>query len=192
MTNGIPAGLALVERRFDQAMSIIVYVSGALFLLLSFYISFDVIGRRFTGFYSGVSDDMSSYVMAVSSTWSLAYALRSDRHVRVDVLMPVFPARLRAFLDLAAILTTGIFAAMLAIYSWKLTVQSYEIGARAVSLLQAPLFIPQGMMAVGFTLLLLQSALLVMTSSLRLAAGEYPRRVSTHELPSSASEESEG
>ena len=137
------------------------YLAGLNFLLISIFITVDVLGRRFVGISSAVTDEMGGYALVFGSTLALAFAMATGAHVRIDVLLPKFPRRLRAILNYVAYLAMTMFAAMLANYSWKLAWESWETDARAMSFLRTPVCWPQGIMALGFTLLAVQAGLML-------------------------------
>jgi TRAP-type C4-dicarboxylate transport system permease small subunit len=157
----VPPWLIALEGASSVISTAMAYLSGAAFLLLSFYITYDVLGRRYGFTYSGVTDEMSGYVLAVAGTGGLAYALRIGAHVRIDLLIPMMPRKARAILNLGNIALIGLFAGQLAYYSWLSAIESFEIGARGISLLQAPLAIPQSLMAAGLTALALQAVVIL-------------------------------
>jgi TRAP-type C4-dicarboxylate transport system permease small subunit len=147
------------------------YVAGASLLLASFYITGDVLGRRFFGVSSKVTDEFGGYALAIGGMWALAFALTTGAHVRIDVLLPHLPGRLQSVLHYAAIVAMALFASVLAFYTWKLAIESFTTDARAMSFLRTPLFAPQGALALGFTLLTLQAAVIIavgVADSLRL------------------------
>jgi len=133
------------------------YACGALFLLLAFYTTADVIGRRYGGPFSGVTDEMGGYALALGFSWALAYTLHTGGHVRVDILLPLVSARVRRVLDALAMALMAIFAATVSVYLWKLVGSSYAIGATGHSIIQTPQWVPQGLMAAGYSLLALVS-----------------------------------
>ncbi len=133
------------------------YAAGAVLLLASFGITLDVLGRRFAGISSGATDEFGGYALAVGGMWALAFALTTGAHVRIDVLLPRFPPRMRALLNYAAMVAMAFFAAVLAYYTWKLAIESFVTDARAMSFLRTPLFLPQGCLALGFTALAAQA-----------------------------------
>ncbi len=67
-----------------------------------------LVGSGFT--FSG-SDEISGYLFAVGTSWSMAHVLVTRGHVRIDVLYGMLSARTRAWLDLVAMLLLGIFVA---------------------------------------------------------------------------------
>jgi TRAP-type C4-dicarboxylate transport system permease small subunit len=138
------------------------YLAGLVLLLASFYITADVIGRKFMGVSSRATDEFGGYALAIGGLWALAFALTSGAHVRIDVLMPHLPRALRGFLNYLALVLMAAFASVVTWYAWKLTVESFTTDARAMSFLRTPLFVPQGCMALGFTLLALHGAAILL------------------------------
>jgi TRAP-type C4-dicarboxylate transport system permease small subunit len=155
----------------DRAATAMAYLAGAVLLLASFYITFDVLSRRFAGVSSGATDEFGGYALAVGGAWALAFALTTGSHVRIDVLLPHLPRRLQSLLNYAAIVAMAFFASVLTYYMWKLTLESFGTAARAMSFLRTPLFLPQGCLALGFTLLAVHAAVIFLVGvvqSLRL------------------------
>lgn len=142
------------------------YLSGLNFLLISAFITLDVLGRRFVGISSAVTDEMGGYALVFGSTAALAFAMATGAHVRIDVLLPKFPRRLQAILNYVAYAAMAAFAALLAYYCWKLAFESWETDARAMSFLRTPTCWPQGIMAFGFTMLGVQAALTLVVALL--------------------------
>ena len=142
----------------DRIANAMAYASGALFILLAFYLTVDVIGRKFFHVSTAVSDEYGGYALAVGGMWALAYTLRSGGHVRIDVLLPYLPRRIRALLDYAALACMTFFASLLTVYCWSLAIDSFTTDGRAMSFIRTPLFAPQGLMAVGFSVLSLEAA----------------------------------
>jgi TRAP-type C4-dicarboxylate transport system permease small subunit len=92
--------------------------------------------------------------------------MATGAHVRIDILLPKFPRRLRSVLNYVAYFAMTAFAAMLAHYSWKLCIESFETDARAMSFLRTPIGWPQGIMAFGFTMLAVQAGLMLASTLL--------------------------
>ena len=160
----IEAACRLAHRLLDGLNVVAVamgYLAGLNFLLISIFITVDVLGRKFVGISSAVTDEMGGYALVFGSTAALAFAMATGSHVRIDILLPKFPRRLRAILNYVAYLAMVLFAAMLANYSWKLAIESWETDARAMSFLRTPVCWPQGVMAFGFSLLAIQAAVML-------------------------------
>lgn len=144
--------LRAIEDRLVTGMA---YFCGALFLLLAFYTALDVFGRRYLGVFSGVTDEIGGYALALGASWALAYTLRAGGHVRVDVLFPHLSATVRKVLDAAAMAVMAVFAATVSVFLWKLVASSFAIDATGHSIIHTPQWIPQAMMAAGYSMLTL-------------------------------------
>jgi TRAP-type C4-dicarboxylate transport system permease small subunit len=144
----------------DHVSLAMAYLAGVVLLVASFYITLDVLGRRFMGVSSGATDEFGGYALAVGGMFGLAFALTTGNHVRIDILLPYLPPRLRSLLNYAAMAAMGFFAAAAAYYTWKLAIESFATDARAMSFLRTPLFAPQGCLALGFSLLAVQAAII--------------------------------
>lgn len=160
-----------LQRVVDLLATGMAYFSGILFLLVAFYTTADVIGRRF-GVFSGVTDEVGGYVLVVGAMWGLAFALKRGAHVRIDVLLPAMPPRLRFLMDALALVSMGLFSCVLALYSWRMALQSWEIKARALGLLRTPLYIPQFLMAFGLSVLVLEVLAILVVALLKRRASD--------------------
>jgi TRAP-type mannitol/chloroaromatic compound transport system permease small subunit len=151
------ASIQHVKRVMDTLFLLTGYMSGILFTILAFFITYDVIARKW-GHVLGipttrVTDEISGYIMALAVTWGFAYTLRTEGHVRIDVLLPYLPPRLRRVMDFIAMWSTGFLACLFAWKVWLLVVDSWQTGMRSSTYLLTPLWIPQGILGVGFNFL---------------------------------------
>ena len=137
------------------------YVGGAVLLLISFLITADVLARKFLGVSSALTDEFGGYALVVGGLWALAFCLTTGAQVRIDILLPHLPPRVRAALDYAALALLVAFAAIVAWYSWKLALESFQTDARAMSFLRTPLGVPQACMAIGFSLLAIHGVVML-------------------------------
>jgi len=152
-----PSATARLHRIVGVFTDRMALASGGLFLLLSAYIGADVTSRYWFGFSTAASDEIGGYALAVGGALAMAHALRAGAHVRIDVLLPHLPARVRALLSWAAMALMAAFAIVLTTALWRLALDSYEADARAVSYLRTPLVLPQGLMALGVTVLSIEA-----------------------------------
>lgn len=155
-----------LQRAADVLAGGMALASGAAFLLLAAYLVVDVSARYFLGVSTAAADELSGYALGAGGMFALAHALRAGAHVRIDVLLPHLPGRIRAALDHAAMTLMAAFASTLAVALWGLAIDSYQIDARALSHLRTPLVLPQALMALGVTMLGLQAVLLVLGAAL--------------------------
>jgi TRAP-type C4-dicarboxylate transport system permease small subunit len=153
--SSVERAIARITAAEDAVLTGMAYLCGALFLALSVYTALDVIGRRYFGLFSGVTDEIGGYALALGGSWAFAYALKAGGHVRVDILLPRLSSSARTRLDAAAMLIMAVFAGTVSVFVWKLAASSYDVGATGHSIIQTPQWIPQALMATGYTVLAL-------------------------------------
>lgn len=171
------AGLQTIKRRLDTFFLWTGYMAGILFALLAFFITYDVLARKW-GYALGipttrVTDEISGYIMALAVTWGFAYTLRTDGHVRIDVLLPHLPPRLRRGVDFIALVSTGFLACLFAWKVWTLVLDSWQSDMRSSTYLLTPMWIPQGILGIGFSFLAIAA---VFTPVCELVEGIMLRR----------------
>ena len=94
-------------------------------------------------------------MLAVAATWGFSFALRTGAHVRIDVMFPYMARRVKTAVDVLAQLLMAAFAAIVAWKIWTLVADSLQSDMRSSTYLLTPLYIPQGILGVGFSLLAL-------------------------------------
>lgn len=153
--------IQVYRERLDRFLIQTGYVSGAFFALTAFFITYDVLARKW-GYLLGlpttrVTDEISGYILVLAGTWGMAYTLGTGSHVRIDVLLPFMPPKLRLLMDVVANGLMGFFALVVSWKSWYLVVDSIDTGITSSTYLLTPLYIPQTILALGFSLLTLTS-----------------------------------
>src|SRR5688572_28604945 len=138
-----PGPMHKLSRAINAIGRVLAYYSGAAFFVLSLYITYDALARYFGFYYTGISDEISSYVLGVAGVWGMAYGVQVGAHVRIDLVINHAGPWLRRALDMFAGGVTMLFAALLALYSWAQAAEAYELGTRSITVLRAPLAIPQ-------------------------------------------------
>lgn len=160
-----------LKQVIDRITEFMAYLGGACFLMLSLYITFSALGRYTGAYFSESGDDVSAFVLAGASTWAMAYALRVNGHVRIDVVFSALPGRWRDAFATVSYALTGLFAGLLAVYGWRLAFSSLKLGTVSISMIQTPLYIPQAIVAFGFSMLTLEAILLTGVSFARQLSG---------------------
>jgi TRAP-type mannitol/chloroaromatic compound transport system permease small subunit len=157
-----------VNRAMERALLWTGYLAGGLFMFLAFFITYDVLARKWGSALgiptTRVTDEISGYFLVLAATWGFAYTLRTEAHVRIDVLLPYMPRWLRTLVDF---LTLALTAFLSWIFSWKIWVlmlDSLDTGIRSSTYLLTPLWFPQGILWVGFTLLAVTALVMAVTS----------------------------
>lgn len=156
----------------ETAARYAVYASGALTIGSVLLISYDVITRKLFGWSLGGSDEISSYVFAISTTWSLAYATLQRAHVRVDLLYQYLPVRISALLDWLSLVMLGVFMAYLTYYGYDVFASSISQNSHANTPLGTPLAVPQGLWFAGLLFMCVVLALMLLRASIALVTGD--------------------
>jgi TRAP-type C4-dicarboxylate transport system permease small subunit len=147
------------------------WFGGLIVALAAFVISIDVVLRKLFSVTLGGASEVSGYVLAVSTSWSLALALLDRVHVRIDTLYALLPIRVCALLDILGLVVFMVFAGFVTWQGWILFAQSAELGSRALTPLETPLAIPQFLWLLGFAFFFVVMALLLARALAALATG---------------------
>ena len=142
--------------------------AGWLFVLCALFVTFDVLARKFLGFSSQSTTELSGYMLGVGIAWGLAGALDARTHVRIDILIQKVPPRWRGYLHWLALASLAVFAGFLVYGAWHTTMESWDFKATDNSLLKTPLIIPQGLWLFGIGVFGVMAALRVLEVALLL------------------------
>jgi TRAP-type mannitol/chloroaromatic compound transport system permease small subunit len=155
-------------RLVDRLFAWPAYLAGALYVTLAFFVTYDVLARKWGSFVglptTRVTDEISGYMLALAATWGFAYTLRTDAHVRVDVLFPYMARQVRAVVDFLALVLMALFASIISWKIWTLAFDSLESDVRSSTYMLTPLYIPQGILGVGFSLLALAALVMAVAT----------------------------
>ena len=147
------------------------YAAGWGFILCSVFITFDVLARRFAGFSSQATTELTGYALAFGISWALAHALTMRAHIRIDVLINYLPDRLRYGMHLLSLAALLVFMGFIAMGAYDLVDESVLFNATDISVLRTPLWIPQGLWAFGIAVFVVLIALMLVESLLLVLAG---------------------
>lgn len=107
-------------------------------LLCAGVVFVDIILRQF-GSSLGGTDEIAGYVMAIATSWGMAYALLELGHVRIDLLRGRVNKTGRVLFDvLSMTLLTGTVV-LIAIKAWPVLERSIQNASRANTPLETPL-----------------------------------------------------
>ena len=173
----MPARAALkavgrVNRLIDMLARWMTRCAGWLFVLCALFITFDVLARKFLGFSSQSTTELSGYMLGVGIAWGLAGALEARTHVRIDILIQKVPPRWRGYLHWLALASLVVFAGFLLYGAWHTTMESWDFKATDNSLLKTPLVIPQGLWLIGIGVFGAMAALRLLEVALLLPKGD--------------------
>ncbi len=118
--------------------------------------------------------EYSTYFTAIVIFCGAAYTLRTGGHVRVSLLSTSVPPRAAYAIDILCTLIAVALAALLAYAMTELALRSLIAGSKSPTIVATPLVVPQGGVAVGAIVLLLQ----LIARLVRLFTGQPPEDTS--------------
>lgn len=126
-------------RRINDGIAI---AAGLILLLTVGYILTDIVGRRFgTGL--GGTEEYAGYVMAITTSWAMAYALTRLAHVRIDLVRAKLRPMGQVAMDVLALWALAATAIFIGIKAWPVFARSWRLDSAANTPLETPLWIPQ-------------------------------------------------
>ena len=140
------------------------WIAGFCYLLITALICFDIFARKFLGFSTESTTELTGYLMAVGMSWGLAGTLFERGHVRIDVLVQRMPLRVRVWLHLASLLALLVSTGFYVYGAVSIAHDSFAFNATDLTTLRTPLVLPQGLWAAGFVLLLLAALAMALRS----------------------------
>ncbi len=132
-------------------------LSSICIVIITVFILAEIIARRFFNYGFLFVLEVSSYLLAVSWFLSSAYTLRTDGHIRVNVLTNILKTeRAAKLLDIFATLIGIIITLFIFLAVFRLTSDSFFLKKTSFSALRAPLYVPQLFITIGMLVMLLQ------------------------------------
>lgn len=119
------------------------------------------------------SDEISGYLFAVGTSWSLAHALVTRGHVRIDAVYGGLSPAVRAWLDLVALLCLALFVGALVERAFDVATTSLFEWNRSNTNLRIPLALSQIPWMLGIVLFFVTIAVAIVRSLLMLLRGDY-------------------
>lgn len=145
-------------------------LGGGIVLLCAFAISFDVLTRSLFGATYLESFELGRYAFAISVAFGFAYALTTEAHIRIDAIYRLMPKPAQIVLDLLALVSIALLAALMTYYGYSLVHESLELGVRSATSLRVYMWIPQALWLIGLIWFTVSAWWLVFRFVLRLLA----------------------
>lgn len=138
-----------IERVIARISLWMARIGGFLLLGAAFLVAVEVVGRSSRLFIVSIGTELSSYILAIAATWSLAHIVFERGHVRVDFLAQRVPPALRAVLDLLALASLALVGAFLTFGAAEMLSTSLRLSSRSNTTLGMPLSVPHGLWTFG-------------------------------------------
>jgi len=140
----------------DRLTDLFAYLSAFLLIITIILIVANITLMSMTGKSIMITDEYSAYMFAGFVMFGLAYTLKHNGHIRINVLTSRFPPRIQKIFRIYALLMALIFTAYIFYYSVFMVYQAYVYQMRSDTVAQTLLWIPQLVMPIGFFVLALQ------------------------------------
>lgn len=162
-----------------------IVLGGAMLFVAAAVVTAEVLLRKGLGalfgwsFVFSGSDEISAYLFAVGTTWSMTHVLVQRGHVRIDVLYGWFGPRTRSLLDLLAMIALLVFVAALLERSWNVAFTSVVDEIRSNTPLRLPLAWAQIPWFAGIALFAFALVLAILRISFALLRGDLATAAAT-------------
>lgn len=124
-------------------------IGGLIVFTSAILVSLDIVWRKIYGPSPFYSFEMSTYGLALATALGLAFTLLTGGHIRIDSIHQRLGLRLRAALDVLAIMLMTFLAIGLTYYAYLLTADNQALGARSNTSLGVLIYAPQAFWVAG-------------------------------------------
>jgi TRAP-type C4-dicarboxylate transport system permease small subunit len=125
------------------------FMIGVLIMVLT-----SILGRLLH-FHLPGTDAYAGYAMAGAGFLALAHTLKTNEHIRVTLILGKMKGGARKAIELWSLTVAAFLAGLLSFYAWRLAWQSHSFNDISTSSDATPLWIPQILMGIGTTVLLI-------------------------------------
>lgn len=132
------------------------YISAIFMILIVILINTEIIVRSFFDSSTYIADEYSSYFLVAVVLLGLAYALKEEAHIRVEVIRGRLPEKGKQIFDICGTLAGLALTLFITYHATQMVWDSYSLEITADSISETPLFIPQLMIPIGLLLFALQ------------------------------------
>ncbi len=171
--------------RFAQTAVILFGVAMVAFAII---VTIETIGRKFFSISLQGVDELGGYVLAGTSALAFSLALIERAHIRIDLFHRLLPRPMQRGLDLLSIVSTALFAILLAYVGWHTVQETVEFRSTAPTPWATPLIWPQSVWLAGLVLFA-AIATLAATHAAKLAAARRWRDLDRNYGPKGTEEE---
>jgi TRAP-type C4-dicarboxylate transport system permease small subunit len=98
-------------------------------------------------------DEMTGYILVIITYFGLAYGLRTDAHINIDLIQQKLPIKAQNILWIFISITSLIMIQIYQFYAVKSLLESISMNETALTLLETPLWIPKSFICIGWVLM---------------------------------------
>ncbi len=149
--------ILLVSKVLDSITKKMNGISCILLAVITLFILVEIIARRFFNYGFHFILEVNTYMLAAAWFLSAAYTLRTDGHIRVNILTGIVKSDLAIrILDIVATVIGLLICIVFFQAVFQIFWDSYTLKRVSYSALRAPLYIPQFFIMFGMGVMLLQ------------------------------------
>ncbi|WP_417207690.1 TRAP transporter small permease subunit [Antarctobacter sp.] len=165
--------LNIVHARLEGVARFAALVGGLGIIVIAVMVTMDVLLRKFFNTTLGGATEMSGFIFAIGTALSYPYVLFDRANIRIDVVYSLVSSRIRAGLDLLALLLLLYFVSMLTLSVAGVFVKSWEGNSMSIGVVNVRLWIPQLFWMIGYVLFSATALLLTVFAVAALVRRDY-------------------
>ncbi len=150
----------------------VAYLIGVMLLACATFVLADIVLRQLGASFGG-TDEISGYVMAISTAWGMGFALLELSHVRIDLLRQRANPLGRSLFDIFAMTVMTIVVLIIAYQCWPVLERSITNSSTANTPLETPLVWVQGPWFAGWVWFGIVSTLTTLSALALILQGRF-------------------
>ena len=156
-------------RRWNRWIAIL---TGVVLLACAGFVLLDILLRGMGSSFGG-TDEISGYVMAIATSWGMAFTLLELGHVRIDILRGRTGRIGRSVFDLFAMAMMAGTVTLIAVRCWPVLARSLDNSSRANTPLETPLALVQAPWFAGWVWFAVVSWLTLIAATVLVLKGRF-------------------
>ena len=145
---------------------------GVMLLLCAAFVLLDIVFRQLGSSFGG-TDEISGYVMAIATSWGMAYTMLELGHVRIDLLRSRAAPLGRCLFDLFSMTLLSGTVVLIAYKCWPVLERSIKNNSNANTPLETPLVLVQAPWFAGWLWFALMACLTTLIALRMILKGEF-------------------
>lgn len=142
-------------RLVDGIIGVFLKITMVMIVLMMLMITAESVFRTFFHFSMMITDEVSGYFLMASVFLGIGFCMRSHALLRVTIIYDRLPEKLRNVFQIFFDLISLGFVLILTYQLYRLVFTSYKSQVLSISQAEIPLWIPQTIMPIGITVLIL-------------------------------------
>ena len=141
---------------FDIALNAMAVLSGLLLLAIMTLITLAVIARYFFHSPLGWTVETSQYMLIIITYLIIAWTLRREGHVKMDLILILFGKASQALIDTITSTISTVACGIMTVFAFRVTCELYRTDYFTPTIMMIPKFIFIAVIAFGFFMLTIQ------------------------------------